>query len=133
MTYNRALVEHLLPSVWDKYAAYGGKRNPLEPDMEMRSFRSRPNPKNGNNLPAYLADIRNAWAKTPLTLRERQAVLLRHALDLEWHEIGHLLDVTKQSAAEAGDRGVGRMAAWLNGDPYDPNYDIESEAVASEL
>lgn len=130
MSYNRALVEHLLPAVWDEYAAYG-KRNPLEPDQDMP--RARPNPKCGNNLPAYLADIRQAWAKAPLSWHEKRALFARYCLDYSGPEAGALLKVPARTVNHRAETGVGRITAWLNGDPYDSNYDIESEAVLREL
>ena len=129
MTYNRALVEHLMPAVWDTQAAYGMPQQ-VEVDVEMRSFRSKPNPKTGNNLPAYLADIRRAWKKAPLSNDECRALFTRYCLGLTDREAGRLLDVPHRTVSYRAESGVGRITAWLNGDEYSPDYDNDSEEVA---
>ncbi|MEU9126552.1 hypothetical protein AB0D08_00290 [Kitasatospora sp. NPDC048540] len=126
--YNRALVEHLLPAVWDQGAAYGLK-NETRPDADMpKGFVDK---KKGSPLMAHLSDIRQAWKTAPLTVLERQSLLLRYGLDWTFEEIGKARGVRKQSAQESTERGVGKMAAQLNGVPYVDGYDnpedIETE------
>ncbi|MYT33320.1 MULTISPECIES: hypothetical protein [unclassified Streptomyces] len=53
--YDRRLVEHLLPAVWDQEVAYG-IRNPTAPDADMPKAATAP--KAASTLFAHLADIR---------------------------------------------------------------------------
>jgi hypothetical protein len=101
--YDRALVEHLLPAVWDAEAAYG-IRNPQAPDADMP--KGTVDPKTASLLFAHLADIRRGWATAPLTLGERQVLILRYCADLPGNEAGTLQGVTTEES------GTGLSAGW---------------------
>jgi DNA-directed RNA polymerase specialized sigma subunit len=126
--YNRALVEHILPAVWDSEAAYGMKAEQV-PDSDMP--RGHKDPKKGSPLFAHIADIKWAWKATELTLVERQSLVLRYGLDYSFEEIGSLRGVQKSGAQRATERAVGKVTAHLNGDKYIDGYD-QLEADASE-
>ncbi len=116
MSYTRELVEQLLPAVWDELFALGGLDNPRQPDPDMPRVAS--NPKTGNTIYAMLADIRTAWRMTPLVPRERQALYLSVHEDLSKTEVGAVMGMSRQAATEYIDSGIGRIAAYLNGDEY---------------
>ena len=125
--YNRALVEHILPAVWDPEAAYGIKQENT-PDADMP--KAKANPKTANTLYAHIADIKQAWKRAELTTIERQSLLLRYGLDYGYEEIADVRGVRKQSAQEATERAVGKVTAWLNGVKYVDGYDqLEPEAA----
>ncbi|QDK03215.1 DNA binding protein [Streptomyces phage TuanPN] len=132
MTYNRALVEKLLPTVWDDEASYGLK-NEQAPDADMPKTAS--NPKTANTLYAHLADIRWAWkwaAKGGLPIEEAQTLLLRFGLDWTQEEIGDQLGVTHRAIGKRIERGVGKVTAHLNGVPYVDGYDNnDTEEIAA--
>lgn len=124
-SYSRALVEQILPAVWDAETAYGIKQE-NSPDADMPKVKA--NPKLANTLYAHIADIRQAWKRAELTLIERQSLLLRYGLDYSYDEIGVLRDVQKSGAQRATERAVGKVTAWLNGDKYIDGYDqLEAE------
>lgn len=118
--YNRALVEHILPAVWDDAAAYGIKAEQV-PDADMP--RGHKDPKKGSPLFAHIADIKGAWRRAELTVIERQSLVLRYGLDYAYDEIGGVRGVRKQSAQEATERAVGKVTAYLNGEDYIDGYD----------
>jgi hypothetical protein len=118
--YDRRLVELLLPAVWDVDAAYG-IRSPTAPDADMP--RGTVDPRAASILFAHLADIRQGWAAAPLTLGERQALILRYGVDLPDNEAGALQGVTGRAARYRCERGVGKIAAHLNGHEYVDGYD----------
>ncbi|MFI5763922.1 hypothetical protein ACIA8F_23655 [Streptomyces sp. NPDC051563] len=118
--YDRRLVEHLLPAVWDVEAAYG-IRNPTAPDADMP--KGSIDKKSAGILFAHLADIRRGWATAPLSLAERQALLLRYGADVHDDEAGALQGVTARAARYRCERGVGKIAAHLNGDTYVDGYE----------
>ncbi|MGW1836994.1 hypothetical protein [Streptomyces sp. NPDC002067] len=120
MTYDRRLVEHLLPAVWDAEAAYG-IRNPTAPDADMP--RAAVDPKTASTLFAHLADIRRGWATAPLSLGERQALICRFGADLPDDASGALQGVTDRAVRYRCERGVGKIAAHLNGDEYIDGYE----------
>jgi hypothetical protein len=123
--YNRALVEHILPAVWDGEAAYGIKAEQV-PDADMP--RGHKDPKKGSPLFVHIADIKQAWNRAPLTVVERQSLLLRYGLDYAYDEIGSVRGVQKSAAQRATERAVGKVTAWLNGDQYIDGYDqLEDE------
>ncbi|MEU8835226.1 hypothetical protein OG763_38080 [Streptomyces sp. NBC_01230] len=123
--YNRALIEHILPAVWDSEAAYGMKAE-MVPDADMP--RGYKDPKKGSPLFVHIADIKQAWKATELTLVERQSLVLRYGFDYEYDEIGAHRGVKKSAAQEATDRAVGKVTAWLNGEKYIDGYDgLEDE------
>lgn len=119
-SYDRRLVEHLLPAVWDAEAAYG-IRSPTAPDADMP--RGTVDKRTSDTLFAHLADIRRAWAGCPLDLGERRALFLRHSLDWPDKLIAARDGVTDRAVRYRLERGVGKLAAWLNGRPYVDGYD----------
>ncbi|MFI1799885.1 hypothetical protein ACH427_21370 [Streptomyces sp. NPDC020379] len=124
--YDRALVEHLLPAVWDAEAAYG-LRSPTAPDADMP--KGTTDPRAASTLFAHLADIRCGWATAPLSLGERQALVLRYGADLPDDEAGALQGVTGRAVRYRLERGVGKIAAHLNGTEYVDGY-VDSGAAA---
>ncbi|MGW1258430.1 hypothetical protein ACWD5Q_25435 [Streptomyces sp. NPDC002513] len=118
--YDRRLVEHLLPAVWDAEAAYG-IRHPQAPAADMP--KGTTDPKIAGNLFAHLADIRHGWASAPLTLGERQALVLRYGADLPDDESGALQGVTGRAVRYRCERGIGKIAAHLNGREYIDGYE----------
>ena len=124
ITYKRPLVEQLLPAVWDQSYAFG-MENPMAPDPDMPKV--KPDPKVGGTIYAHLADIRNAWARAEVPQLERQALLLHYALGWTDAEIGRHGGYVKGTIVARRERGVGRLAAFLNGVPYDEdNHEIDS-------
>ncbi|MFF4510564.1 hypothetical protein [Streptomyces mirabilis] len=123
--YNRALVEHILPAAWDSAAAYGIKAEQT-PDADMP--RGHKDPKKGSPLFVHIADIKQAWKRTDLSVVERQSLVLRYGLDYGYEEMADVRGVRKQSAQEATERAVGKVTAYLNGDKYIDGYDqLEAE------
>ncbi len=120
--YDRALVERLLPMIWDSAFAWGLPVDDTIPDPDMP--RKTSNKAEGNNLSAYLADIRYGWNLTPLTLKERKAMFLYFALDELQSDIAAQMGVSQQTISDRITSGVGKIAAFLNGGYYyDPTAD----------
>lgn len=116
--YTRDMIQALLPAVWDDSYCYGAPAAPNAPPPDMP--KGYANKAQANTLYAALADIKAAWKKAPLTMRERRCLLLRFGFDYEYQDIGAIEGVTKQGAQTATERGVGRLMFWLNGaDPYE--------------
>ncbi|PCG86335.1 hypothetical protein CIB93_08835 [Streptomyces sp. WZ.A104] len=124
--YDRRLVEHLLPAVWDAEAAYG-IRSPTAPDADMP--KGSVDKRASDTLFAHLADIRRAWVGCPLDLRERRALFLRYALDWPDDRIAARDGVTGRAVRYRIERGVGKIAAHLSGRIYVDGYDEPSEAA----
>lgn len=115
MSYDRPLVEQLLPAVWDQSYAYG-MVDPAAPDPDMP--RAAADKAHSNTLYAHLADIKNGWTRAPIPLTERRALFLRYALDLKQGDIGKRQGVTQKAVSERLARGVGRIVCQLNGMTY---------------
>jgi hypothetical protein len=129
--YNRALVEHLLPGAWDGAAAYGMKVD-TQPTADMP--KGHKDPKKGSPLMAHLADIKAAWkwAKNGgLSPEVQRALIMRYGLDWTLEVIALSEGVRHQSISERCERGIGKLAAHLNGERYVDGYDndIEEEAA----
>lgn len=110
--YSRELVEQLLPAVWDRSMAYG-MTNPNAPDPDMPG--GAIDVSHGCTLYAHLADIKTAWKRAPLTLKEKRAVLLRHGLGWDHREIAELEGVSRKVITVRLDTAVGKMRDHLNG------------------
>lgn len=127
MSYDRRMVERLLPAVWDHGYDYG-MQDEFTPAPDMP--KARANKAHGNTLYAHLADIRRAWRKAEVPQVQRQVLVLRYGLDMPVQEIAALLGVSRKTVSRRDDDGIGRVAAWLNGDEYADDYeptDIEED------
>ncbi|OII63783.1 hypothetical protein BJP39_09930 [Streptomyces sp. CC77] len=109
-----------VPAVWSPEAAYG-LRNPAAPDADMP--KGSVDKRAADSLFAHLADIRRAWTACPLELGERRALLLRFALDWPDVMIAARDGVTDRAVRYRVERGVGKLAAHLNGRDYVDGYD----------
>ena len=116
MSYDRPLVEQLLPAVWDQSCAYG-MTDPAAPDPDMP--RAAVDKSHGNTLYAHLADIKSGWTRAPIPLTERQALFLRYGLDLKQGDIRKHQGVTQKAVSERLARGIGRIVDTLNGNPVE--------------
>jgi len=124
--YDRRLVEHLLPAVWDAEAAFG-IRNPQAPDADMP--KGTVDKKAAGILFVHLANIRAAWKGCELSLGERRALFLRYALDWPDDQIAARDGVTDRAVRYRLERGVGKLAAWLNGCDYVDGYEALDHAA----
>ncbi|MET9861934.1 hypothetical protein ABZY93_21955 [Streptomyces smyrnaeus] len=130
--YDRALVEHILPVVFDDTTQAWGLKNEMSPDADMpKGFVDK---KKGSSFPAHVADVRQAWklrTAAGLSLSEQQAVFLCFALDLTVEGAGRVLGCHKSSVSRRVERGVGKLTAFLNGVEYVDGYDgvVEDHAA----
>ncbi|WAB08750.1 DNA binding protein [Streptomyces phage Andris] len=123
--YNRTIVEKMLPAVWDQDAAYGMK-NETRPDPDMP--KGHVDKKKGSDFLVHLADVRLAVEKGPLSFDEKQALFMRYYLDDVQEFIAKHQGVSQQAVSYRIERGVGKLAAHLNGDKYIDGYDqLEDE------
>lgn len=110
--YQPALIEALLPSVWnmDELANAGVETAP-DPDMP----RAASDPSHAGTHMAHYADIREAWAHAPLTTRQRQALVLRYGIGLEQEEAASAMGISRSTVREHIDAGIQNIATHLNG------------------
>lgn len=111
-SYTREMVQELVPTIWDRQYVWG-MVDDERPDPDMPKAKGPKNAK--NTLWAYLADIRVAWDRAPLSIKERQALVLCGGLDLNFVLGGVVLGIRKQSAQERYERGIGKLTDFLNG------------------
>jgi hypothetical protein len=123
--YSRESVESLLPAVWDDSFVYGLPQKDTAPDPDMPKGAS--NKAHANNLAAYIADIKFGWEKTPLTDRERRALVLAFGFGWTQREIAFNQGVDQGTISRRIDAGVGKVVARLNGGYY---YDSEEAKAA---
>lgn len=114
--YTRESVETLLPAVWDESFVYGLPQRDDAPDPDMPKGSS--NKARGNNLSAYIADIKSGWEHTPLSLGERQALLLAYGLGDTQRDIAKTLGIGKSTVNRRILSGVAKIVAYLNGGYY---------------
>lgn len=110
MNYDRALVEHLLPTLWDPDAVFGVPV-PSAPPADMP--RGSVNKKEGNTLWAHLADIRTGWDQTELSIKERRALILRYGMDWTEIEIAKNQHTSQPRISVRLYTGVGKIVAHL--------------------
>jgi hypothetical protein len=123
--YSRESVESLLPAVWDDSFVYGLPQKDTAPDPDMPKGSS--NKAHANNLAAYIADIKFGWEKTPLTDKERRALVLAFGFGWTQREIAFNQGVSQQAISNRIEAAVGKVVARLNGGYY---YDSEEVKAA---
>lgn len=116
--YTRESVETLLPAVWDDSFVYGLPQRDDAPDPDMP--KSASNKAHGNDLSAYIADIKTGWDKTPLTIKERRALFLAFNTTLPggpWtqREIAFNQGVSQKTISLRLEQAIGKIVARLNG------------------
>lgn len=111
--YTTDMVTFLLPAVWDESYAYGLPDKADAPDRDMP--RSAGNKARQNTHWAYIADIKRAWERTPLTLNERRALVLSFGLSWNQTEIAAHEGVSRRPIAKRIEHGIAKMTAFLNG------------------
>lgn len=115
--YSEAMVEHLLPSVWDRTYAWG-VQNPQVPDPDMPKAKYK-SPKEATTFWTHLIDVRVAWERAPITVPERRTLLLHYAFGWSAEEIAFNQQITARAVNKRLAKGVDRMTAWLNADYSD--------------
>jgi hypothetical protein len=110
--YTRESVETLLPAVWDESYLYGLPQRDDAPDPDMP--KGSTNKARGNNLSAYIADIKTGWEKTPLTTKERRALILAYGLGWPIKEIAYNQGVSDRAIRYRIEGAVGKIVARLN-------------------
>lgn len=122
--YSRESVESLLPAVWDESFVYGLPQKDTAPDPDMP--RGSSNKAESNNLAAYISDIKFAWARTPLTVKERRALILAYGFGWTQQEIAFNQECSRPAITLRINTAIGKIVARLNGGFY---YDREVEAA----
>lgn len=123
MSYDRRQVEALIPAIWDDaYLIHGVQKEEVR-DPEMPSG-SAADPRRVNGHIVAIADVRRAWEKAGLTLKQQQATLLRFGMDMRWAEVAAELGRDSKTVREAAEGGVGRLVHWLNGTTDEPLEDV---------
>ena len=112
--YTREQIELLLPAVWDESYCYGlpAREDAPDPDMPRGSV----NVAHGNNLSAYIADVKSGWKKAPLTLLEKRAVVLRFGAAYMDREIAEHEGVDRSTITHRIETAVTKIANYLNGE-----------------
>lgn len=112
--YDVAEVERHLPLIWlpREYAAMG-PQDELQPAPDMP--RSKPVKGSGFATPARVADLARAWRLAPLTLKQRQALILVYGLGYTNDRAGAVLGVGAGAVSARKCGGVDVLVAWLNG------------------
>lgn len=114
MTYSEAMVESLLPSVFDRTYAWGVQNDSApDPDMPKSKYKS---PKEATTYWCHLIDIRIAWANAPIFLPEKRALFLYYALGWTQAEIGVREGVSHVAINKRLAKGTRILADWLNAD-----------------
>lgn len=109
--YDARMVGLLLTSMWNSTPGWGMVRD-IENDPQMP--RAKSNPAHGNTVWAMLADIQRAWDKCPLTLREKQVLLLYYGMDWTEQEIADCLGLAQPVVHRKVAAGTSRIVKWLN-------------------
>lgn len=112
MSYDRNLVEHLMPTVFDGTYAYG-LRNPMQADPDMPSAATAKSA--SNTLYACIADMRRAWDGAMLCDAEKRALCMKFGLGWTSREIANHEGYSRTRANQRVDEGVGEMLAFLEG------------------
>lgn len=111
--YNADAVKLLLPAVWDESYAYGLPDREDAPDKDMP--KAAGHKARANSHWAYIADIKAAWKRTPLTNDERRALVLYFGMGMSQSDAGLIEGVNKSTVNRRLDSAVNKILAFLNG------------------
>lgn len=111
--YTAEAVKLLLPAVWDESYAYGLPDREDAPGQDMP--RAAGNKAKSNAHWAYIADIKTAWDKTPLTTLQRRALLMSFGLGYTDELIATIEGVTRETITIRVGASINKMTAHLNG------------------
>ena len=106
-------VKLLLPAVWDESYCYGLPRRDDAPDPDMP--RSAGNKAQGNNLSAYIADIKTGWKEALLTKKERATLLLLYGMGWTQEQVAGNQMVSQQMISTRAEKALNKIVARLNG------------------
>lgn len=118
--YSRDDVAWLLPTIWDRAAAYGvAQQYPADPDVPRSGGRKGKRKVSrgpvSDNLFAQLVDVKEAWRTTDLTERQRRAVFMHRVLFWTQEEIACHEGVSQQTISARVDVALDKMVWRLSG------------------
>lgn len=111
--YNRELVDLLLPAVWDESYCYKLPSKENAPDSDMP--KGTVNKAHGNNLAAYVADIKIGYDRAGLTFKEKRAVVMHYGLFWPIRDVAYHEGVSRQAVEARLFSAIGKIVARLNG------------------
>lgn len=113
-TYTREHLELLLgSSLWRRQDERPEATGPR--DASTADRRGTTDPRRASDLWAMRADLQRAWRGASITESQRQALLLRHGLELTLTECGDWLCISAGAAGDRVERGTARLLDYLNG------------------
>jgi len=113
--YDVRLVEEALPALWDESLHAQPINNPKHaPPRGMP--RAQSNPAHSGDWLAQVADVRTAWERAPLTLKQRRVVFMYYGLRWPQALIGAYLGVAHNTVYERVERALISMSRWLDGE-----------------
>lgn len=107
--YEFALIDELLPTLWDSDAIH----NP--PQVETGMPHGHRDPAEGPAWPAMVADIEMAWRRADLTPTERGVVSLRYGSGLTVTQVAEASDMSKETVIKHLRNAKYRVAQALHG------------------
>jgi len=122
MSYTRAMVEELLPGVWDSQCAYGMTPQ-LAPPPNMPKAQS--DKASSNTLYAMLADVRQAYELSGIGREIKQALYCGYWLGISDASASLLTGVPRSTMQYRREAGVSHLTNWLNGQAYNTEEDSE--------
>lgn len=110
--YSTQDLEQYLPTVWGYEARLPEGMEAPDHDMPV----SERDPRSVSNRWTVQADIARAWEQAPLTLRQRQVLLLRYGFDDLMESIADTLGLSSHATViEHHDKALSVMLSFLNG------------------
>lgn len=126
MPYSPALIEALLPSVWNLSDLTSATSEGMpDPDMP----RASSDPSHAGTHMAHYADIRHAWAHAPVTPQGRRVLLLRYGLEYSRAEVAEVLGIGEARVGKLINRAIEKIATHLNGKEVSLDGDYEDAAA----
>lgn len=112
MSYTEEMVEHLLPSVWDRTYAWG-VQSTTSPEADMPKAKYV-DPRQATTFWTHLIDVRQAWERAPILMPERRVLLLAYGFDWTAEEIAFNQGVSVRAVNKRRVKAVDCMTNWLN-------------------
>lgn len=110
--YSERQIAELLPTLWDELARNNPSVKPNDPEMPKGPA---PDPSHSGDHMAHVADISRAWKLAPLTLRQKQVLLMRYGMAWTQQDCADYYGITRPRISESETAAIANIKNFLNG------------------
>lgn len=122
--YSERQIAELIPTIWSMEAKLNPSIKPQDPEMPKGPSAD---PSHSGDHMVHCADIDRAWRLAPLTLKQKQVLLLRYGMNWTQQEVAEHFDTSHQAVSAHEARGIKNIKTFLNGTEEREDYEKTNE------